>query len=228
MNAMKLHGDITKALNSVNSYTGRNVTEFFQPILDELLAETTAKTLSGDKKTAFAAALKFAKETSKYMNKKGRPQLAGAWTDEKTGKQYICDTYTLIEYDMPMAGLPQAEYFDQRPLKVEDIIRPRTITGKLPDAKQIRADQQAAKLAHGRDIGEYHFTALDYPGGVTAHFDSLRLASAIECMQSTDFMYDPSPVTPININSKLGVALVVPCRVEHPDELCYTVKHYRV
>lgn len=221
-----IYTKITNALDS--AYASVETRNLFKPLLDELLAETAAAALSGTGKTAFQAALKFAKETAKTMNKKGRPQLAGAWTDEKTGKQYICDTYTLIEYDMPMAGLPRAEYFGQRPLKVEDIIRPRTITGKLPDAKQIHADQQAAKLAHGRDIGEYHFTALDYPGGVTAYFDSLRLASAIECMQSQDFMYDPSPVTPINIIGKLGVALVVPCRVEHPDELCYTIKHYSV
>ena len=188
----------------------------------------TAAALSGTGKTAFQAALKFAKATEKTMNKKGRPQLAGAWTDEKTGKQYICDTFTLAQYDTPMAGLPQAEYFGQRPLKVEDIIRPRMLKGILPDVKQLRADHAAAKTAYGKLIGDYHFTALDVYNDVTIYFDTLRLAEAIECMQSHVVEYDASPVAPITITGKLGLALVVPCRVQHPDELCYQVKHYNV
>lgn len=217
---------ITNALDS--AYADETQRNHFKPLLDELLAESTAATLSGNDKTAFQAALKFAKATAKLMNNKGRPQLAGAWTDEKTGKQYICDSFTLVEYDTPMTGLLQAEYFGQRPLKVEDIIKPHALKGTLPDAKQIRADQQAAKLAYGKLVGEYHFTALVYPDGVTCYFDTQRLADAIECMQSVTFEYDASPVTPITITGKLGLALVVPCRVQHPDELCYQVKHYSV
>ena len=187
----------------------------------------TAAALSGTGKTAFQAALKFAKATEKTMNKKGRPQLAGAWTDEKTGKQYICDTFTLAQYDTPMAGLPQAEYFGQRPLKVEDIIRPRMLKGILPDVKQLRADHATVKTAYGR-LADSIYTALDYPGGVTCYFDTQRLADAIDCMQALTFEYDASPVTPITIIGKLGLALVVPCRVQHPDELCYQIKHYSV
>lgn len=230
MKPENIHAKITAALDGATSYTGReDIRNFFKPLLDELLAEATAATLSGSSKTAFQAALRFAKATEKAMNKKGRPQIAGAWTDEKTGKQYICDTFTLIEYDTPMAGLPQAEYFGQRPLKVEDIICPRMLKGTLPDSKTLRADQQAAKMVYGRLIGDYHFTALD-GDGVTIYFDTLRLADAIDCMQSQTIEYDASPVTPVTIKGAYGLALVVPCRVsaDGESELCYQVKHYNI
>ena len=225
---MKSEAVYTKITNALNSAFADDIQRnHFKPLLDELLAESTAATLSGNNKSAFQSALKFAKATEKTMNKKIRPQLAGAWIDEKTGKQYICDTSTLVQYDTPMTGLPTAEFFGSRPLKVEDIIRPRMYKGMLPDAKQIRADQQAAKLVYGKLVGDYHFTALDYDGG-TIFFDSLRLADAIDCMQSRTVEYDASPVAPITITGELGLALVVPCRVtaEGESELCYQVKHY--
>lgn len=220
-----IYAKITNALDS--AYASEDQRNLFKPLLDELLAETAAAALSGTGKTAFQAALKFAKATAKEMNKKGRPQLAGAWTDEKTGKQYICDTFTLIEYDTPMAGLPQAEYFGQRPLKPEEIIKPRTFTGSLPDVARLRAAYATDKTAYGA-MAKDHYTALIYDDHIPAYFDTQRLADAIECMQSQTLQYDKSGVTPITITGKLGQTLVCPCRVEHPDETCYEIQRYSV
>ena len=143
---MKPDAIYTKIANALDSaYASVETRNLFRPLLDELLAETAAAALSGTGRTAFQAALKFAKATAKKMI--DRPQLAGAWTDEKTGKQYICDSFTLVEYDTPMAGLPQAEYFGSRPLKPEEIIKPRTFSGSLPDVARLRAAYATDKTA---------------------------------------------------------------------------------
>lgn len=229
MNAMKLHGDITKALNSVNSYTGRNVTEFFRPILDELLAETTAKTLSGDKKTAFAAALKFTKETVKYMNKNKREQLAGAWIDRTNGAQIVCDSFTLLVYDKPFEGLPAAEYFGGDPLDYKKTI-PADMpnNGVLPDPRELRANYAHEKLLFTGAMKYFaHYTAFDTPAGTTCYFDTLRLASAIECMNSRSVNFNANtPFGVFKIIGSLGLAIVCACRVQDEGDHAHTIKHY--
>ena len=229
MNAMKLYTDVKNTINTINSYRGDDFTVFFQPILNELLAETTVKTLTGEKKSAFQAALKFTKETAKYMAKHGREQLAGAWIDEKNGAQIICDSFTLLVYDKPFDGLPAAEYFGSKPLDYEKVI-PATMTdtATLPDPRELRATYAADKMRHTGPAKYFnHYTAFNTHAGTTCYFDTLRLASAIECMASRSVDYDANnPFGVFKIIGPLGLAIVCACRVQNEAEHGYTIKHY--